>query len=85
MDTPQISIDDLDRDRRISALEHQVLVLSGQIAARDAAFGQVLREMSASQHNAASTFVDQYPQMIAEIDSKVLDTLTGVFAQEKES
>lgn len=74
--TVKISTDEFDRDKRISALERQVLVLSGQVAARDAAFGQILREMSATQHDAASTFVAQYPQMIAEIDAKVLSAIT---------
>ena len=75
--TPRLSTDEFDRDKRITALERQVLVLSGQVAARDAALGQILREMSAMQADVASTCVDQYPQMISEIDARVLATITG--------
>lgn len=80
-----MSVDDLDRDRRISALEHQVLVLSGQIAARDSAITQLLREMYSLQVDAISEFITQYPSMLNEIDTRVLSAITDADQVEAKS
>lgn len=72
----RISLDEFDRDKRITALERQVLILSGQVAARDSAITQLLKEMVAVQADSAREFVEQYPQMLAEIDTKVLAAIT---------
>lgn len=82
---PRISVDEFDRDRRITALERQVLVLSGQIAARDAAISQLIKEMVSLQSDTAMGFVDQYPQMLAEIDTKVLSAIAAADEDEPES
>lgn len=78
MTTPQISVDEFDRDKRITNLERQVLLLSGQLAARDSAISQLLREMLSLQADSAEAvadFVNQYPQMLAEIDTKVMSAI----------
>lgn len=75
MTTPQISVDEFDRDKRITALERQVLLLSGQLAARDSAITQLLREMVSLQADSAIAFVEQYPQMLSEIDTKVMSAI----------
>lgn len=73
---PKVSLDEFDRDKRITALERQVLILSGQIAARDSAITQLLKEIMVVQSESVQTFVDQYPQMLTEIDIKVLSSIT---------
>jgi hypothetical protein len=77
MITPRISLNEFDRDRRITTLERQVLILSGQLAARDSAITQLLKEMVTIQADAAVGFVEQYPQMLTEIDTKVLSAITA--------
>lgn len=76
MTEPRISINEYDRDQRITVLERQVAILVGQIAARDAAVTQLLKEMVAIQADAAVSFIEQYPQMLEEIDLKVRDAMT---------
>lgn len=66
----------MSMDRRIAALERQVLILSGQIAARDVAMKELLREVFTVQADTASSLIEQYPQMVAEIDTKVLSSIT---------
>lgn len=61
----------IDEDR-IAALERRVLILTAQIAARDVAITQMLKESLAISTN----FIQQYPDMLAEIDRRVLSTLT---------
>jgi hypothetical protein len=58
-------------DDRIAAVERQVIVLSGQVAARDAAITTLLKEATHLQLDTARKFYDQYPQMLAEIDHRV--------------
>jgi hypothetical protein len=62
-------------DDRIAAVERQVIVLSGQVAARDAAITTLLKESASLQLDTARTFYDQYPQMLAEIDRRVQTSL----------
>jgi hypothetical protein len=62
-------------DDRIAAVERQVIVLSGQIAARDAAITTLLKESASLQLDTARTFYDQYHQMLAEIDRRVQTSL----------
>lgn len=73
---PHISVDELDRDARITRLERQVLILSGQLAARDAAVVHLLKECFAQAADTASAVAEQYSQMLAEIDTKVLSAIT---------
>lgn len=75
MTTPRISLDEFDRDKRITALERQVLILSGQLAARDTAITQLLKEVMVIQSESTISFIDQYPQMLTEIDTKVLSAI----------
>jgi len=73
--TTQISVDDYDRDKRITNLERQVLILSGKIAARDTALRYLLKEMVVRASEAAICFVDDHPEMLADIDAKVLSAI----------
>lgn len=72
----RISTDEFDRDKRITNLERQIMVMIGQIAARDAAIAQLLKEMVSLQADAGMTFIEQFPQMLDEIDTKVLSSIT---------
>lgn len=81
----RISLDEFDRDKRITALERQALILSGQLAARDSAITQLLKEMVAVQADSVQEFVEQYPQMLAEIDTKVLAAITEADQQTQEA
>lgn len=76
MTTPRLSMDDFDRDKRITALERQVLLVSGQLAARDTAIAQLLKEVMVIQSESAISFIGQYPQMLAEIDAGVLSAIS---------
>lgn len=80
---PKISVDEFDRDKRITVLERQVLMLSAQIYARDAAIAQLLQQMLLKENDEAIEFVTEFPSMMAEIDIKVLESLSQADATEK--
>lgn len=61
----------IDEDR-ISSLERQVLILTAKVGARDVAITQMLKESL----SITTKFIQQYPEMLAEIDRQVLSTLT---------
>lgn len=74
---PQISDSDFDRDKRITILERQVALLSAQLISRDAAVTQLFREIISIQADTALSFLEQYPQMLSEIDLKVQEAMTA--------
>lgn len=77
----RVSLDEYDRDKRISALEEQLRMLTGQLAARDAIMPSLLREVINHQANAGTQFIEQYPQMLADIDLKVAEALAEATEQ----
>lgn len=76
MTIPKISVDEFDRDKRITDLERQVLMLTAQVYARDSALSQILHQMLLKDDDDALNFVDQIPGMLAEIDIQVMASIT---------
>lgn len=83
MTQPRLSMDDYNRDVRITNLERQVAILVGQVASRDAAITQLLKEVVAIQADTAVSFIEQYPQMLEEIDLRVRESLSRADEDDK--
>lgn len=62
-------------ETRITALERRVVILAAQIAARDSAITALLKEGTSMQLETARTFYERYPEMLSEIDGRVLESL----------